>query len=250
MEFKTFRADIKARQDGSKGIVDALVSVIGNVDLGNDRIMPGAFKNTINEWQMKGDPLPVIWSHEWDKPEAHVGFVDPSNMEETPEGLKVRMQFDLDRPFAEQVFHLLKSRRVTQFSFGYFARKFEMVQEDGKDIRELLDLEVFEVGPTLLGMNPATQLLNAASASRLLHPTNQTINAGAESVNITITASKSTDEVPAPTEDAPVVETPAEEAEKSAQTDVLDAPSTEAASDTTLTIDHERLAELLILSRD
>lgn len=163
-EIKSFRAEIKARVEGDKGIVDAIVSVFNNVDLGGDRVMPGAFSKTIAEWQSKGDPVPVIWSHEWDQPESHIGFVDPADMKETEVGLQVKMRLDLDRPRAEQVFHLLKNRRVTQFSFGYFARGFKDAQDDkGNNVRELTDIELFEVGPTLLGMNPATQLLEAAS---------------------------------------------------------------------------------------
>lgn len=163
-EVKSFRAEFKAQRSGDKGIVTAIVSVFNNVDLGGDRVMPGAFKRTIAEWQAKGDPVPVIWSHEWDQPESHVGYVDPSDLKEVDAGLQVEMQFDLDRPRAEQVFHLLKNRRVTQFSFGYFAKEFNDVEDpDLGSVRELTDIELFEVGPTLLGMNPATQLLEAAS---------------------------------------------------------------------------------------
>lgn len=163
-EVKTYRAEIKARQQGDKGLVTAVVSVFNNVDHGGDRVMPGAFKRTIAEWQAKGDPVPVIWSHEWDQPESHIGFVDPANMKETDLGLQVEMQFDLDRPRAEQVFHLLKNRRVTQFSFGYFTKAYNDIEDpDLGQVRELTDIELFEVGPTLLGMNPATQLLEAAS---------------------------------------------------------------------------------------
>lgn len=164
-EVKTYRAEVKARQEGDKGLVTAVVSIFNNVDLGGDRVLPGAFKRTIAEWQAKGDPVPVIWSHEWDQPESHIGFVDPQNMKETDLGLQVEMQFDLDRPRAEQVFHLLKNRRVTQFSFGYFAKAYQDVEDPdlGQTVRELTDIELFEVGPTLLGMNPATQLLEAAS---------------------------------------------------------------------------------------
>ncbi|CAB4218454.1 Prohead protease [uncultured Caudovirales phage] len=167
MEVKTLRAEFKATQNGSKGIVTALVSVFNNIDLGGDRMLPGAFTKTIADWQAKGDPLPAIWSHEWDDPEAHVGFVDPADMKETADGLEVKMQFDLDRPFAEQVFHLLKTRRVTQFSFGYYTTASEPIRDpDGKMVREISSVDLFEVGPTLLGMNPDTQLIEAASLIR------------------------------------------------------------------------------------
>lgn len=165
LETKTVAAKVtEAKADGT---ATAIVSVFGNVDLGGDRVLPGAFTRSLDEWKAKGDPIPVIWSHDWDNPESFVGWADPSQMKETDAGLEVPMQFDLDRPRAEQVHHLLKTRRVTQFSFGYFARAYQDVEDpDYGTVRELSDIDLFEVGPTLLGMNPETELLQAASALR------------------------------------------------------------------------------------
>lgn len=163
-ELKSFRAEIKA-YDTATGVVEAIVSVFNNVDLGGDRVVPGAFSKTLQEWQTKGDPIPVIWSHEWDDPTSHIGIV--TDIAERPEGLWTKMLLDVEaNPKAAYVARLLKQRRVTQFSFGYYTRDSKMVTDaDGTPVRELLDIELFEVGPTLLGMNPATQLLEAASRS-------------------------------------------------------------------------------------
>jgi len=166
-EVKTVKAQYKARKEGDKGIVTAIVSVFNNVDLGGDRMLPGAFTDTIADWQAKGDPVPVIWSHMWDDPFAHIGYVDPQDLKETEQGLEVKMQYDLDKPMAAQVFDLQKTRRVTQFSFGYYAEDEDIIEDPvyGK-VREVTKVQLFEVGPTLLGMNPATQLLEAASGLR------------------------------------------------------------------------------------
>lgn len=165
MKFETKTVAATVTEAKADGTATALVSVFGNVDLGGDRVLPGAFTRSLTEWQAKGDPIPVIWSHDWDNPESFVGWADPKAIEETSDGLVVPMQFDLDRPRAEQVHHLLKTRRVTQFSFGYFARDYEDVEDaDYGTVRELKDLDLFEVGPTLLGMNPETELIEAASA--------------------------------------------------------------------------------------
>lgn len=166
MDFKTFRAEFKATTVGDKGIVTAVVAVFNNVDFGNDRILPGAFDKTIADWQAKGDPVPVIWSHNWDNPEFYAGQVDPADLVATETGLQVKMYFDLNRPTSEQIFHLLKTRRVTQFSFGYFTDDTEMVKEGPVNVRNIKSLQLFEVGPTLLGMNPDTQLLEVASMNR------------------------------------------------------------------------------------
>lgn len=165
-ELKSFRAEIKAF-DQATGIVEAVVSVFNNIDFGGDRVLPGAFAKTLQEWEAKGDPIPVIWSHEWDDPTSHIGIVVESA--ERPDGLWTKMQLDVEaNPKAAYVARLLKQRRVTQFSFGYYVRDFKTVTDpDGTTVREIKDIDLFEVGPTLLGMNPDTQLLEAAS--RTIH---------------------------------------------------------------------------------
>lgn len=244
-EVKTFAAEIKA-VEGEAGTFEAIVSVFGNKDLGGDIVMPGAFADTLTEWAAKGDPIPVIWSHEWDDPEAHIGYCMEAR--ETETGLYVKAHLDVDRPFAEQVHHLLKSRRVTQFSFGYFADEVKWVEDPdtGRMSRELHKLSVFEVGPTLLGMNPATQLLNAASAlgkaGRVLSGKNeQTLRQAYDLIGQVLQA------------------VAAEEDGKSADPDQDTDPSTDpstdpgtdsgAAGDTGPTVDIERAQALLVRTR-
>jgi len=74
-------ASFKALND-APGTFEAIVSVFGNVDLQGDRTMPGAFKDTIAKWRAKDAPVPVVWSHEWLNPDAHVGYVLPKDMME------------------------------------------------------------------------------------------------------------------------------------------------------------------------
>jgi len=161
---KTARAQFKAVTDAPLGTFEAIVSVFGNVDLGGDRVMPGAFAKTLEAWSASGDRIPVIWSHDWDDPMSHIGYVEQA--EERPEGLWVKAVLDVDNnPRASYVARLLKERRVREFSFGYFAEAFDVVEDaDFGAVRELTQIDLFEVGPTLLGMNPETVLLEAASA--------------------------------------------------------------------------------------
>lgn len=147
-----------------EGVVEALVSVFNVIDEIGDKVLPGAFTDSLAAWEVKGDPIPFIWSHKWGDPDAHIGVI--TEAKETPEGLWVKAKLDIDRPFAAQVFHLLKERRVTQFSFGYEAKEYAWVtdlESQYGQIRELRKLDIFEAGPTLLGMNPETELIRAAS---------------------------------------------------------------------------------------
>jgi len=160
---KTLRAEFKAVEGAPAGTFEAIVAVFNNVDHGGDRIIPGAFTATLAAWAESGDPIPVIWSHRWDDPNAHIGYVIEAK--ETEQGLYVKAQMDVEDAFAAKVSRLLVSRRVKEFSFGYFPTKYQMVEEADYPypICELLEIDLFEVGPTLLGMNPDTELIRAAS---------------------------------------------------------------------------------------
>lgn len=157
---KSCPAQIKAAgaDDGLlEGQFRAIVSVFGNKDSYGDIIVPGAFTDTLAEWQAKGDPLPVYWSHQLSDPDMNIGYVVEAT--QTDKGLEVLGQLDLDSQKAAQVYRLMKGRRVTDFSFSYEVRDGGMVERDGETYMELRSLGLYEVGPTPVGANPATDLL-------------------------------------------------------------------------------------------
>lgn len=144
--------------DGAdQGIIEALVSVFGNVDLHGDRVMPGAFAGVVEAFNAGAKSIPVVWSHNTFDIDGFLG--DVVGLEETDEGLKATMQFDLDDPKAAKAYRLLKGGRVREYSFAYDV--LDSRQVDG--VRELLKLNVSEVGPTMYGANPATRTLAAKS---------------------------------------------------------------------------------------
>jgi HK97 family phage prohead protease len=167
---KDFTARVKAAgvADGlAEGQFVALVSVFGNEDSVGDVVRPGAFTATLADWASKGDPIPVIWAHNWGDPFAHVGTVVKAV--ETLQGLEVTGQIDdLDtNPTASQVYRLLKGRRVTQFSFAYDVEEGAWVDDDDHrygGYYELRRLKLHEVGPCLVGANQETELLAAKAA--------------------------------------------------------------------------------------
>lgn len=180
MHVKTCRAEmVKAAGDGlADGQFEAIVAVFGNVDLGGDRIVLGAFADSLKSWEASGDPLPVLWSHRSEDPDFNIGQAleakelapgDPLLPESLKAlgGLYIKAQLDLDAPKAQQVQRLLKGRRVTQFSFAYDIVEAESIIADGDHIFELRKLNVLEVGPTMYGMNPATDLIDAKALAEL-----------------------------------------------------------------------------------
>lgn len=165
MKIKNVPAKVKAAgsADGLEdGQFEAVVSVFGNKDSYGDVVLPGAFTDTLADWAAKGDPIPVIWSHDWRDPFSHLGEV--LKAEERDGGLWVRGQLDLDNEKAAQVYRLLKGRRVTQFSFAYDVIEGEWVEKDDQSFYELRKLALHEVGPCLIGVNQETELLAVKAA--------------------------------------------------------------------------------------
>lgn len=166
MHIKTAPVTIKAagEQDGAdEGVFEAIVSVFGNVDSYGDVVMPGAFTETLAEWAASGDPIPVLWSHNSQDPDYHIGYVVKA--EERDEGLWVRAQLDPDdlldaRSKTAKIYRLLKGRRVRQFSFAFDVLDGGWGERDEQDVYELRRLKLYEVGPCLIGVNQATDLLD------------------------------------------------------------------------------------------
>lgn len=166
---KTFGAAFKALgpDDGEPvGSFEAIVSVFDNVDKAGDRIKSTAFDNTLAKWRESGDPIPVILSHNWDDPFAIIGHADPNNVKAIEgRGLYVKGMIDhLDQnPVAAQVHRLMGSRLLKEFSFGYTVPAGgETKAQDGA--YDLTEINLIEIGPTLKGVNPDTELLSLKSA--------------------------------------------------------------------------------------
>ena len=172
MRIKSCNVNVKAAgtQDGTDdGVFEAIVAT-WDIDSYGDKIVKGAFADTLAEWKDRGDPIPVIWSHMSFDPDMHLGTVEEA--EERDEGLWVKARLDLDQPKAAQVYRLLKGRRVTQFSFAFdvleggFVEKVDDDTKADESYYELRKLKLYEVGPCLIGVNQETELLAVKADGR------------------------------------------------------------------------------------
>lgn len=164
---------------GGDGEFEAIVSVFGNVDSWGDVVRPGAFTDTIAEWKASTNTLPVLWSHRMDDPNFNIGqvldiaeleggaaglpdWVDPFIREHGGLWVKGRIDTGEDAsPAALRALRLLRSRRVTQFSYAYDEIDAGWSKADGQEVWELRKLKLYEVSPTQIGANELTELLVA-----------------------------------------------------------------------------------------
>ncbi|GGJ86841.1 hypothetical protein GCM10011583_18020 [Streptomyces camponoticapitis] len=251
MRTKDFTAKVKAAgvADGlAEGQFTALVSVFGNEDSVGDVVRPGAFTETLEEWAAKQDPIPVIWSHAWGDPFAHVGTVVKAV--ETLQGLEVTGQIDdLDsNPTAAQVYRLLKGRRVTQFSFAYDVSEGAWVNDDEHKYGgyyELRRLKLHEVGPCLVGANQETELLAAkahglvrsAKAGRVLSQSNYDSLAKAHEAIGEVLAAATPEKSKATEESSQLSDPAADGVQPPAQPDTLPAQGPKAETSSSIEIE-------------
>ena len=162
---KRYEVRLKALTEGAPGTFEAYVSTYGNIDLVGDRVMPGAFDKSIADLRRVGDPIPIVYSHNWEDPWSHIGFVDPKDLISDKTGLKVaRGHLDIkDNPLAAQVYRLMKRRQIKEFSFSYEIRDEGLDPGDGAN--NLKELGILEIGPCFKGANPETQLLGIKKMS-------------------------------------------------------------------------------------
>lgn len=171
MKHKTMPATVTSGDD--EGVFEAVVSVFDNKDLGGDIVRRGAFSKSLDHWAGADAPIPVYWSHRLDDPTMNIGeVIDAEELQPGAKsmpswvnawvqehgGLYIKAKLD-DFGMGKQVRHLMKQRRVKQFSFTYDVVNEQRSKDN--DANELLDLHLHEVGPTPLGMNPLTELISA-----------------------------------------------------------------------------------------
>jgi HK97 family phage prohead protease len=147
--------DAQVEQEGE---FTALVAAFGNVDRGKDRIMPGAFTKSLEDWRASGRRIPVIWHHLATDPSMIIGSADPALSHETPEGLVLVGRLNVERSAAAgQIRDLLKNGDVSGWSFGYNVKRRRAAPGG---VTELLELDILEAGPTPMPMNTAARTIS------------------------------------------------------------------------------------------
>ena len=154
---KTKKLDRKIDRIGAKdnltaGQFTGYASVFGNVDSVGDKIIKGAFAESLKDFGNGGAGIPCYWCHETSDPEMNLGTTLEATEDE--HGLFVKVQLDLDNPKAAYAYKLLKEQRVRQMSFAYQVTD----GENKKDCFEITGCKIFEVSIVPVGANQATSI--------------------------------------------------------------------------------------------
>lgn len=134
----------------------------GEPDSYGDIVAPGAFSKTIQEWADSGHPIPLLFGHRTDDPRMNIGAVIDATEDE--HGLRIRAKFDDESEIAQYTRKLVKEGRLSKLSFSYDTRdSAAVVLADGRHVRELRDIKLYEISLVPIPANPETEVIEAKS---------------------------------------------------------------------------------------
>lgn len=170
-------AEYKLLGEGeAAGTFEAYVAIFSTPDRPDffgdpDVIGSGAFTQTLQE---KGLP-PIVWSHVWTIPPVGQAL----QAVEDAKGLRIKARLFLDDDgisgqYARSIHTGMTATPpvVREFSFAFEAKEWsDEKAQNGQFIRHLKRLELFEVGPVLVGRHPDTEPIAAKSRRLVAGPT-------------------------------------------------------------------------------
>lgn len=161
MDIKTVPLRVKAGPDDGLSEGEFLVypsTFTKQPDSYGDIVAPGAFAETIEDWKASGNTLPGLYGHRLDDPDYFVAGA--TDMGEDEHGWWVKGAFDLESPKGNQVYRLVKGRRLNQLSFAYDVLDEGAVElDDGTKANELRKLKVYEFSFVPIGANQDTSVV-------------------------------------------------------------------------------------------
>jgi HK97 family phage prohead protease len=157
VEHHSFSLKVKGGVDDA-GKFSGLLASFNTVDLGGDKILPGAFTKTL----AGGKSFPLLWQHDSHQP---IGSFKGT---ETSQGLSIEGQLILSIQTAANARELLRHGVLKGLSIGYDAVKSDFVG----DVRELSEIRLWEGSIVTFPMNESAQVTGVKALSddeRLKH---------------------------------------------------------------------------------
>lgn len=153
---KQYKFEVKSLN--GKGIIAGYGSVFDVVDLQNDVIKQGAFKESIAENERANNMPKMLWQHQHDSP---IGIWQ--HIEEDSKGLYVEGKLLLNIPLGAQAFELLQNQSINGLSIGFQIQ--EAFRNQNSNYREITKLKLFEISVVTFAANPQAQIMNVKNSN-------------------------------------------------------------------------------------
>jgi HK97 family phage prohead protease len=152
MKTKDFALQVKDLSED--GTFEGYGSVFGNVDSYGEKVMPGAFVESLARHKREGSNVLMLWNHDSREP---IGVWE--DLAEDAKGLWGKGRFLLDIQRAREVHSLAKAKAIGGLSIGY--REIE-VEPDGQ-VRLLKKLDLYEISPVTFPANRRARIESVKS---------------------------------------------------------------------------------------
>lgn len=161
MNYKTLPQFTKQISDRT---VTGIFAVHGNIDDGGDRSWPGSFRNT----EIGGrDRTVFLWQHNsMEPPVAVIKAIRELSRDQLPASVlayapdatgAVEVARDyLDTPRGNEILTGLKAGAIDEMSYAYEVARYDFETIDGRQIRNLRELKLYDISDVNWGLNPAT----------------------------------------------------------------------------------------------
>jgi len=154
------------KESGFIGILEGHAAVFDSDSLAFDgygkpwveRIQRGAFSRTLKEQP----DVKALWSHRSDAILAR--SPDTLSLAEDDRGLRVEIKL-IDTQQNRDVLASVRAKLVDSMSFGFSARSVKWEEGKERDVRTLLDVDLFEVSPVVWPAYPDTAISARSAAS-------------------------------------------------------------------------------------
>nr|CAD6427702.1 HK97 family phage prohead protease [Rhizobium sp. Q54] len=141
----------------SSGRISGYGSIFGNVDAYSERVLPGAFKASLDEHKRRGSRIKMLWQHRQDTP---IGVW--LQAVEDSKGLLLEGQINLKTDAGRNAYEHIVAGDVDSLSIGYR----EIKAKQGHDgVRDLIELDLYEVSPVTFPANRSATISTAKGAN-------------------------------------------------------------------------------------
>jgi hypothetical protein len=152
MEKKTYRGLMEVKAEGDQGLVRAVFATLNVEDSDGDITEPGAFGNQ--------NVRLGAWGHAWQALPVGKGAISEEGDKAIFDG-----SFFLDTEAGQQHFLTVKNlAELQEWSYGFRVLESEASEVNGRRVRLLKKLQVFEVSPVMQGAGVDTMTVGIKGA--------------------------------------------------------------------------------------
>lgn len=163
MEHKSIvgRIELKFVEPGTESALKEISgygAYFNNIDACGDIIVPGAFRDTIEEHKAAGKMPAMLVNHGHNALPVGVW----TDLAEDEIGLKVAGHF-LSSQAALETYEAVKAGAITGLSIGYFVEDFEIATANGQSVRKIKKASIFEISLVTFPANDKARISSVKS---------------------------------------------------------------------------------------